>query len=81
VLCLSLLGSVYFVCSWLPYLTHILLAQAALMDIRKQQVASGSSQLEAEESSAVLQLLGVTKTLLANVSAQCTLSPKDVMNP
>ena len=44
-------------------------------------MASGSSQLEGEESSAVLQLLGVTKTLLANVSAQCTLCPTNVMIP
>ncbi len=51
------------------------------MDIRKQQVASGSSRLEAEDSTAVLQLLGMAKTLLTNVSAQCTLCPTTVMTP
>lgn len=39
------------------------------MDIRKQQAAASSGQPEAEDSAAALQLLGVAKTLLANVSA------------
>lgn len=43
-------------------------AQAALLDIRKQQAAASSASAEAEDSTAVLQLLGVAKTLLANVS-------------
>ena len=40
------------------------------MDIRKQQVAPSSRDSEAENSTAVLQLLGVAKTLLANVRAR-----------
>jgi len=46
------------------------------MDIRNQQVAPSSGGSEAENSTAVLQLLGVAKTLLANVRAcrqQCAL--------
>ena len=39
------------------------------MDIRKQQAASSSGKSEVEDSTAVLQLLGVAKTLLANVGA------------
>ena len=39
------------------------------MDIRKQQAAASSGKPEAEDSTAVLQLLGVAKTLLANVGA------------
>ena len=39
------------------------------MDIRKQQAAASSGQPEVEDSTAVLQLLGVAKTLLANVGA------------
>ena len=43
--------------------------QAALMEIRTQQAAASSGKAEVEDSTAVLQLLGVAKTLLANVSA------------
>ena len=48
--------------------------QAALMEIRKQQAAASSDRSEAEDSTAVLQLLGVAKTLLANVSALLLIS-------
>ncbi|CAL5221832.1 g4090 [Coccomyxa viridis] len=43
--------------------------QAALMEIRTQQAAASSGKAEVEDSTAVLQLLGVAKTLLANVTA------------
>ncbi len=47
------------------------------MDIRKQQAAASSGKPEAQDSAAVLQLLGVAKTLLANVGAlsRITLHP------
>ena len=41
--------------------------QAALLDIRAKHVAASRGRTEAEGGTAVLQLLGVAKTLLGNV--------------
>ena len=53
---------------------HKGVSQAALLDIRAKHMASSRARTEAEDSTAVLQLLGVAKTLLGNVSACPTCS-------
>ena len=45
------------------------LLQAALLDVRAKHVAASRGRTEGKDSPAVLQLLGVAKALLTNVSS------------